>query len=172
MCVEFLSVHGSAVTVAARPTAPCVRAHYLCRRLGTREPAQTHALLVNESTPTQITFYDLQNLTNSHRTPLFMSTNVESPYTAPCARSVERSTEIVRRAAEFDADHNPKLMAFAVLGICNAVPGWYRPDGGIEMAELVRSYSAIALSTVARGGENAAVHVAVAKRPCASREIG
>lgn len=51
---------------------------------------------------------------------------------------------------EFDADQNPKLMAFAVLGMCNAVSGWYRPDGGIPMDELVRSYTAIALGGVAR----------------------
>lgn len=51
---------------------------------------------------------------------------------------------------EFNADQNPKLMAFAVLGMCNAVSGWYRPDGGIAMDELVKSYTAIALGGVAR----------------------
>ncbi len=53
-------------------------------------------------------------------------------------------------AGEFDATQNPKLMAFAVLGMCNAVSGWYRPEGGIPMDELVRSYTSIALGGVAQ----------------------
>ena len=73
-------------------------------------------------------------------------------------------------AGEFDAAQNPKLMAFAVLGMCNAVSGWYRPDGGIAMEELVRSYTAIALGGVARPRYNLVGQAVVAKRPRASRE--
>lgn len=81
--------------------------------------------------------------------------------------------ELVRQgqaAGEFDGDQNPKLMAFAVLGMCNAVSGWYRPEGGITMEELVRSYTAIALGGVARHRDNAAHQAVPTKKPRATRE--
>jgi AcrR family transcriptional regulator len=53
-------------------------------------------------------------------------------------------------SGEFMSQQSPKLMAFAILGMCNAVSGWYRPNGGITMDELVRSYTAIALGGVVR----------------------
>ena len=73
-------------------------------------------------------------------------------------------------AGEFDAGQNPKLMAFAVLGMCNAVSGWYRPGGGIAMDELVRSYTAIALGGVARQLDGAGERSVRTKKPRATRE--
>jgi AcrR family transcriptional regulator len=72
-------------------------------------------------------------------------------------------------AGEFDAAQNPRLMAFAVLGMCNAVSGWYRPDGGIAMDELVRSYTAIALGGVARP-RNSAAQAPAARKLRAAKE--
>jgi AcrR family transcriptional regulator len=73
-------------------------------------------------------------------------------------------------AGEFDDAQNPKLMAFAVLGMCNAVSGWYRPDGGIAMDELVRSYTAIALGGVARFKDDAVSQASFARKTRAKKE--
>ena len=57
-----------------------------------------------------------------------------------------------QEAGEFAREQDPKVMAFAILGMCNAVSGWYQPGGEIAIEDLVRSYTAIALQGVAGAG--------------------
>ncbi|MFT8244751.1 TetR family transcriptional regulator [Roseomonas sp. BN140053] len=71
--------------------------------------------------------------------------------------------ELVRQGqatGEFDPAHEPKMAAFAILGMCNGVSGWYRPDGGVAMADLVRSYTTLALGGLLRPGAAGAVPAA------------
>lgn len=44
-------------------------------------------------------------------------------------------------------DLDPKVLTFSILGLCNSVAQWYRPDGALPEAEIENI-----LSTFARGG--------------------
>lgn len=47
------------------------------------------------------------------------------------------------KAGEFDANLNPRLVAQAMLGSCNTLSIWYKPNGEINLRELVRTYFSV-----------------------------
>jgi AcrR family transcriptional regulator len=46
-----------------------------------------------------------------------------------------------QRAGAFKAMGDPKMLAFAILGMCNWLARWYDPKKGVPIAGLVESYS-------------------------------
>ncbi len=47
---------------------------------------------------------------------------------------------------------NPRLVAFAVLGMCNAVPAWYSRSGPVTPEQLGDLYARLALGMVSAAG--------------------
>lgn len=62
---------------------------------------------------------------------------------------------IERGVAEgrFDA-RSPRLAAFAILGMTNEVPTWYREDGSLSEDEIARRYADLALRLVGEKGSS------------------
>lgn len=47
---------------------------------------------------------------------------------------------------EFKRDMNAKIASFAILGMCNWVSRWYKPNKDISISEIGRTFSSIAAS--------------------------
>jgi len=51
----------------------------------------------------------------------------------------------------FAADLDPKLVTLAILGMCNWVCRWYRPEGEFSIAQIADTYSTIIVSGLVTG---------------------
>ncbi len=51
----------------------------------------------------------------------------------------------------FPADLDPKLVAFAVLGMCNSASSWFDPNRGVTIAELSRTFVELVVNGIASG---------------------
>jgi hypothetical protein len=49
---------------------------------------------------------------------------------------------------------SPRLAAFAILGMTNEVPTWYREDGSLSEDEIARRYAELALRLVGATGHS------------------
>ncbi|MBL4767394.1 MAG: TetR family transcriptional regulator [Rhodobacteraceae bacterium] len=50
---------------------------------------------------------------------------------------------------EVVGDTTPKMMVYSILGLCNSLSSWYRPEGDISLDQLGRHFSALILDGIA-----------------------
>lgn len=55
-----------------------------------------------------------------------------------------------QEAGEFRTKPNPKLIAYAILGMCNWLSRWFDPGKGISIEEIIETYFSFALEGLAR----------------------
>lgn len=51
-----------------------------------------------------------------------------------------------QQSGHFNKELNPRMTAFAVLGMCNWVSRWYRPGGRLTIADIANTFSNFAIS--------------------------
>lgn len=54
------------------------------------------------------------------------------------------------RNGEIKSDMPPKMLVYSLLGLCNSLSSWYRPDGAMSLDQVGRYYADIILDGVAR----------------------
>ena len=67
-------------------------------------------------------------------------------------RVLSRMTKLIEdgtRSGEFKAV-NPRVAAFAILGMCNWTAWWFSPDGDLERKEVAEQIAALAVASVGR----------------------
>lgn len=57
-----------------------------------------------------------------------------------------------QKSGDFNAELNPRMVAFAVLGMCNWVSRWYSPGGRLTIADIARTFSTFAISGITPPG--------------------
>jgi len=60
-------------------------------------------------------------------------------------------TELVRRAAEagdIRSDKPPKMVVYSILGLCNSLSSWYRPQGELSLDQIGGHFSDILLDGI------------------------
>lgn len=63
-------------------------------------------------------------------------------------------TDLVRGgqdSGEFNADVDPKITAYGLLGMCNWVSRWYDPDKSMTIAQITKTFSILAATGVQAG---------------------
>ena len=58
-------------------------------------------------------------------------------------------------SGEFRPDLDPKIVSFAMLGMCGWMHRWYAKDGQFSAEEIAKMFSAIVLDGIVRQGEDA-----------------
>jgi AcrR family transcriptional regulator len=109
--------------------------------------------------PTTINRVDMQRLTPEHRTE----------YMAMRDAYEQELRDLVRGGIEAGELRpvDPKLTAFAILGIGQSVGRWYRPDGPLTPEQIAAQYVDLILAGL-RQGVTVADQVA---EPCAQRSV-
>jgi AcrR family transcriptional regulator len=73
------------------------------------------------------------------------------------SRAIERIFEDVLRAGvksgEFRADLDPRLATLAILGMANAVPGWYGKEPKASIERLAAAFSSLVIDGIRRKGK-------------------
>ncbi|MBL4893836.1 MAG: hypothetical protein JKY59_03045, partial [Emcibacter sp.] len=42
----------------------------------------------------------------------------------------------------------PKMLAYSILGLCNSLSSWYRPDGELSLEQIARHFTNIILDGI------------------------
>ena len=77
-------------------------------------------------------------------------------------RVLSRMTRLIEdgaRGGEFKAV-NPRVAAFAILGMCNWTAWWFSPDGDLDRKEIAEQLAGLAVASVRRSG------------PCDALDVG
>jgi len=60
-------------------------------------------------------------------------------------------TKLIRRGADqgiIRADTPPAILVYSILGLCNSLSSWYRPEGELSLDQIGRYYSDIILDGI------------------------
>ncbi|MCK5424865.1 MAG: TetR family transcriptional regulator [Emcibacter sp.] len=49
---------------------------------------------------------------------------------------------------EIRTDMSPKILVYSLLGLCNSLSSWYRPDGELSLDQVARNFSDIILGGI------------------------
>lgn len=63
-------------------------------------------------------------------------------------------TDIIREGqarAMFNAELDPRMAYFGIIGMCNSVGRWYQPKGPMPVSQLLAGYVRMALASLRRG---------------------
>jgi AcrR family transcriptional regulator len=63
-------------------------------------------------------------------------------------RRVQELLEAAQAAGAIDPSYDPKILSFALLGLCNSVAQWYDPSGPLPPAAIEELFARLALSGV------------------------
>jgi len=61
--------------------------------------------------------------------------------------------ELIRQAAEageIRSDKPPRMLVYSILGLCNSLSSWYRPQGELSLAQIGGHFSDILLDGISR----------------------
>jgi AcrR family transcriptional regulator len=67
-------------------------------------------------------------------------------------RRVQELVEAAQRAGAVDPAFDPKILSFALLGLCNSVAQWYDPDGPLSPGAVEELFARFALGGMTGGG--------------------